>query len=66
MCFCLATDLHGGADLVVHSGHPPHTITHLIHEYHVNITQISMSFCGFHGMAWVAKKETYNVFLMLM
>ena len=26
------------ADLVViHSGHPPHSVTHLIHEYHVDI-----------------------------
>jgi hypothetical protein len=29
--------LHGGAGLVIHSGHPPHIATHLIHEYHVNI-----------------------------
>ena len=43
--------LHGGADLVVHSGHPPHTITHLIHKYHVNILWISVSLCGFGGMS---------------
>jgi hypothetical protein len=34
----IATPLgsHGGSCLVVHSGHPPHIVTHLMHEYHVN------------------------------
>jgi hypothetical protein len=33
--------LHGRAGLVVHSGHHPHIVKHLIHEYHVNIPWIS-------------------------
>jgi hypothetical protein len=40
--------LHGGAGLLVHSGHSPHIVTHLIHEYHVNIPWISMPLHGFH------------------
>ena len=34
---------------VVHTGHPPHSVTHLIHEYHVDIPWISVPlhrFCG--------------------
>jgi hypothetical protein len=29
--------LHGGAGLAFLSGHPPHIISHLVYEYHVNI-----------------------------
>ncbi len=49
-------DLHGGSGLVVHSGHPPHTVTHVIHEYHVDIPWISMPLCGFRSTARVANK----------
>jgi hypothetical protein len=34
---------------VVHTGHPPHNIIHLLHEYHVDIPWISVPlrrFCG--------------------
>ncbi len=34
---------------VVHTGHPPHNIMHLLHEYHVDIPWISVPsrrFCG--------------------
>ena len=34
---------------VVHTGHPPHNIIHLLHVYHVNIPWISVPsrrFCG--------------------
>ncbi len=41
--------LHGGSCLIVLSGHPPHIVTHLIHEYHVNIPWISMPLCGLRG-----------------
>ena len=41
--------LHGGASLVVHSGHPPHTVTHLIHDYDVDIPWIGVPPCGFRG-----------------
>ena len=54
--------LHGGVGLVVCSGHPPYTITHLIREYHADIPWISMSSCGFCGTAYVAKKETHDVY----
>jgi hypothetical protein len=40
--------LHGGSGLVVHSGHPPHIVTHLIHEYHDNIPWIHVPLNGFH------------------
>jgi hypothetical protein len=40
---------------------PPLTITHLIHEYHVDILWISVSLCGFHGTVQDGKKEAYNV-----
>jgi hypothetical protein len=41
--------LHGGSCLFAHTGHFPHIVTHLIHEYHVNIPWISMPSHGFHG-----------------
>ncbi len=46
---------HGGSCLVVHSGHPPHIVTHLIHEYHVDIPWICMPSCGFHDGRWVGE-----------
>ncbi len=41
--------LHGGSSLVVHSGHPPHIVTHLIHEYHDDIPWVSVPLHGFCG-----------------
>ncbi len=41
--------LHGGSCFVVHSDHPPHIVTRLIHLYHANIPWISMPLCGFRG-----------------
>ena len=38
LCACgLRWGLHGGAVLVDHLGHSPLTLTHLIHEYHIDI-----------------------------
>jgi hypothetical protein len=53
----IATPLgwHGGSGLVIHSGHPPLIVTHLIHEYHVNIRWISVPSCGFHDRRWVGE-----------
>jgi hypothetical protein len=45
--------LHGGSCLVVHSGHPSHMVTYLIHEYHVNILWISVPSRGFRGTTLV-------------
>jgi hypothetical protein len=49
----IATPLasHGGSCLVAHSGHPPHIVAHLIHEYHVDIPRIWVPSRGVHGTA---------------
>ena len=49
---------HGGAVLdnhYVHSGYSSLTLTHLIHEYHVDIPWNSVPSCGFRGAPLVAK-----------
>ncbi len=39
--------VHCGGGLVDQSGHPPHTVTHHTHEYHVDMLWFSMQLCGF-------------------
>jgi hypothetical protein len=41
--------LHGGSCIVLQSGHTPHIVIHLIHEYHVNFPWISIPSLGFCG-----------------
>ncbi len=57
---CHSPGSHGGSCLVFHSGHPPYLGTHLIYEYHVDISWISMPLCGFHSMTWDANKLACN------
>jgi hypothetical protein len=45
---------HGGAVLLDHSGHSSLTLTHLIHEYHVDFPWNSVLSRGFHGATLVA------------
>ena len=56
LCACgLLQGSHGGAVLLDHSGHSPLTLTHLIHEYHVDIPWNSVPSRGFRGATLVAK-----------
>ncbi len=55
---------HGGAGLVVHSGHPPHLLTHRIHKYQVDIGRVSMLPCSFRGMRGEGKKWAYHAVAM--
>jgi hypothetical protein len=56
LCACgLLQGSHGGAVLFDHVSHSPLTLTHLIHEYHVDIPH------GFRGATLVAKYEEYDV-----
>jgi hypothetical protein len=52
---------HGGADLVLHSGNPPHSLTHHVHEHQVDIQWISMLLCTFCGMREERKKCAHAV-----
>jgi hypothetical protein len=55
LCACgLLQGSHGDAVLVDHLGYSPLTLTHLIHEYHVNIPWNSVPLRGFRGATLVA------------
>ncbi len=46
---------HGGAVILDHSVHSPLTLTHLIHEYHVDIPWNSVPSSGSRDETLVAK-----------
>ena len=53
--------LHGCAVLMDHSGHSPLTLTHLIHEYHVDIPWIGVRSSGFCSATLFAKLQAHDV-----